>query len=121
MQSNQTLSSLSARILTAIDDVIVNERPDVVLIQGDTTTVAAVAMAAFHRHVMVGHVEAGLRSGDLQSPFPEEMNRRVCSLLTTLHFAPTERAATGSAGRSDSGRPCFRHRQHGHRRIAPGA
>ena len=76
MQSNQTLSGLAARIHTAIDDVIVAERPDVVLIQGDTTTVAAVAMAAFHRHVLVGHVEGGLRSGDMQSPFPEEMNRR---------------------------------------------
>jgi UDP-N-acetylglucosamine 2-epimerase (non-hydrolysing) len=89
MQPNQTLSSLSARVLTALDPVLVAEKPDLVLVQGDTTTALAGAMAAFHRHVPVGHVEAGLRSGNSQSPFPEEMNRRMISRIATLHFAAT--------------------------------
>jgi UDP-N-acetylglucosamine 2-epimerase (non-hydrolysing) len=89
MQPNQTLSSLSARVLTALDPILVAEKPDIVLVQGDTTTALAGAMAAFHRHVPVGHIEAGLRSGNPLSPFPEEMNRRVISRIATLHFAAT--------------------------------
>jgi UDP-N-acetylglucosamine 2-epimerase (non-hydrolysing) len=89
MQPNQTLSSLAARVLTALDPVLVAEQPDMVLVQGDTTTALAGAMAAFHRHIPVGHVEAGLRSGNSQSPFPEEMNRRLISRIATLHFAAT--------------------------------
>lgn len=89
MQPNQTLSSLSARVLSALDPVLLAERPDAVLVQGDTTTALAGAMAAFHRGVPVGHVEAGLRSGDPTSPFPEEMNRRLITRVASWHFAAT--------------------------------
>ena len=89
MQPNQTLSSLSARVLSALDPVLLAERPDVVMVQGDTTTALAGAMAAFHRGIPVGHVEAGLRSGDPTSPFPEEMNRRLITRVASWHFAAT--------------------------------
>jgi UDP-N-acetylglucosamine 2-epimerase (non-hydrolysing) len=89
MQPNQTLSSLSARVLTALDPILLAEKPDLLLVQGDTTTALAGALAAFHRHIPVGHIEAGLRSGNSQSPFPEEMNRRLISRIATLHFAAT--------------------------------
>lgn len=90
MQPNQTLSSLTARILTQMDQVLAAETPDIVLVQGDTTTVMAVSLAAFYRKIPVGHVEAGLRSGDIYSPFPEEINRRVAGVVASFHFAPTE-------------------------------
>ncbi len=89
MQPNQTLSSLAARVLSALDPVLLQEKPDLVLVQGDTTTAFAGALAAFHRHIQVGHVEAGLRSGHRDSPFPEEMNRRLISRIATLHFPAT--------------------------------
>ncbi len=89
MQPNQTLSSLSARVLSALDPILVSEKPDLVIVQGDTTTAFAGAMAAFHRHIPVAHVEAGLRSGNALSPFPEEMNRRLISRIAKLHFAAT--------------------------------
>ena len=89
MKPNQTLSSLAASVLSALDPILVSEKPDMVLVQGDTTTALAGAMAAFHRNIPIGHVEAGLRSGDPLSPFPEEMNRRLISKLATYHFAAT--------------------------------
>ncbi|MCS7055744.1 MAG: UDP-N-acetylglucosamine 2-epimerase (non-hydrolyzing) [Thermoflexales bacterium] len=89
MQPNQGLADLTARILSALDDVFCKAQPDWVLVQGDTTTVMAASLAAFYRHVRIGHVEAGLRSGDLQRPFPEEANRRIADLLADLYFAPT--------------------------------
>jgi UDP-N-acetylglucosamine 2-epimerase (non-hydrolysing) len=89
MQPNQTLSSLAARVLANLDPVLVEEKPDIVIVQGDTTTALAGAMGAFHRQIQVGHVEAGLRSGNRNSPFPEEMNRRLISRIATLHFAAT--------------------------------
>jgi len=92
MQPGQTLAQISARILAALEPVIVEERPDMLLVQGDTTTTMAGALAAFYQHVPVGHVEAGLRTGDLHQPFPEEMNRVVTTRLAALHFAPTETA-----------------------------
>ena len=92
MQPDQTLASLTARLLTRIDSVLDAARPALALVQGDTTTVLAAALACFYRAVPVGHVEAGLRTGDLQSPFPEEANRVLASRLATLHFAPTESA-----------------------------
>ena len=92
MMPNQTLSELTARVVDRIDKVFREEQPDVVLVQGDTTTVMAAALAAFYNNIPVGHVEAGLRSDDLYSPFPEEMNRRVTSILSHYHFAPTEKA-----------------------------
>lgn len=93
MEPDQPLSLLTARILERLDAVLVRERPGLVLVQGDTTTTMAGALAAFYRRIPVGHVEAGLRTGDLSQPFPEEANRVLASRLATLHFAPTPRAA----------------------------
>jgi UDP-N-acetylglucosamine 2-epimerase (non-hydrolysing) len=92
MQPGQTLSGLGAKVLSAIDDVLVAEQPDWVLVQGDTTTVMMSALAAQHRQVRVGHVEAGLRTHDRRNPFPEEMNRVVADHVSDLCFAPTEGA-----------------------------
>jgi UDP-N-acetylglucosamine 2-epimerase (non-hydrolysing) len=92
MTRGQTPSVLLARVLAALDPLLESEAPDLVLVQGDTTTTLAGALAAFHRRIAVGHVEAGLRSADLQAPFPEEMNRRLVTGLATLHFAATEGA-----------------------------
>lgn len=93
MQSGQTLTALTARILGGLEPVLSRAKPDVLLVQGDTTTTMAGALAAFYQGIAVGHVEAGLRTGDLRQPFPEEMNRVLTSRMATLHFAPTERAA----------------------------
>ena len=90
MRPNQSLSSLTAQILEALDPVLENEHPDWVLVQGDTTTVMAASLAAFYRGILVGHVEAGLRTGDKRQPFPEELNRRIASVTADLHFAPTQ-------------------------------
>jgi len=92
MQPGQTLSGLGAKVLSAMDDVLVAEPPDWVLVQGDTTTVMMSALAAQHRQVRVGHVEAGLRTHDRRNPFPEEMNRVVADHVSDLCFAPTEGA-----------------------------
>ncbi|MCX7603938.1 MAG: UDP-N-acetylglucosamine 2-epimerase (non-hydrolyzing) [Bryobacteraceae bacterium] len=93
MEPNQPLGLLTARILERLDDVLLRGQPDLVLVQGDTTTTFAGALAAFYRRIPVGHVEAGLRTGDLGQPFPEEANRVLASRLAALHFAPTPRAA----------------------------
>lgn len=93
MQPNQSLAQLTARCLAGLDDALERYRPDCVVAQGDTTTVLAAALAAFYRRVPFVHVEAGLRTGDLQSPWPEELNRRAAALATSLHCAPTRRAA----------------------------
>ena len=92
MQPNQSLSQLTARVFDELDPVISAERPDWVLVQGDTTTVMAASLVAFYHQVKVGHVEAGLRTGHRYEPFPEEINRRVASVVAEMHFAPTERA-----------------------------
>lgn len=92
MQPNQTLDQLTARILTGVGGVLDRAKPDVVLVHGDTTTTLATSLAAFYRQIPVGHVEAGLRSGSLYAPWPEEMNRRVTTLATRYHFAPTPQA-----------------------------
>ena len=93
MRPRQTLAGLTARVLEALEPVLAAGAPDVVLVQGDTTTTLAGALAAFYHRIPVGHVEAGLRTGDLRQPFPEEMNRLVTTRLAELHFAPTERSA----------------------------
>lgn len=90
MEPNQTLVSLTARALTSISDVIAREKPDVILVQGDTTTAMVAGLAGFYAKVPVGHVEAGLRTAERYDPFPEEINRRLLSQLATFHFAPTE-------------------------------
>ncbi len=92
MQPNQTLAGFTARALQAIDGYVAEELPDLVIVQGDTTSVLSAALAAFYHHVPIGHVEAGLRTGDLQAPWPEEANRILTSRLTALHFAPTRSA-----------------------------
>lgn len=94
MGRDQTLNGIAARILSSFDEVLVRSQPDVVIVQGDTTTTLACALAAFYRRVRVAHVEAGLRTGDRFSPFPEEINRRLTTGLTDWHFAPTERGRT---------------------------
>lgn len=93
MQPGQTLADLTARTLVAVDGYLAKSQPDLILVQGDTTTVLAASLAAFYRHVPVGHVEAGLRTGNLQSPFPEEANRVLTTRLADLHFAPTQSSA----------------------------
>ncbi len=92
MQENQTLSGLTSRILLGVDAVLQKERPDWVLVQGDTTTAMAAALVAFYHKVKIGHIEAGLRTGDLQNPFPEEANRKIIDSFSDLYFAPTEMA-----------------------------
>jgi len=93
MRPGQTLPELTARVLTHVDRTLDRLKPDLVLVQGDTTTVMAAALAAFYRQIPVGHVEAGLRTHDRYNPFPEEINRRIAGQLASLHFAPTQRAA----------------------------
>ncbi len=89
MQPGQQLSDLTAGVVQSVTRTLREVQPDFLLVQGDTTTAMAAAMAAFYEQIPVGHVEAGLRTGDLRNPFPEEMNRRVVATLATLHFAPT--------------------------------
>jgi UDP-N-acetylglucosamine 2-epimerase (non-hydrolysing) len=89
MRPNQSLSSLTAAVFTTLEPVIDQARPDWVLIQGDTTTVMATALLAYYHHIHIGHIEAGLRTGDKWQPFPEEINRRVAGVVADLHFAPT--------------------------------
>jgi len=93
MLPGQTLFQSTSRILAALEKVLVDERPAMVIVQGDTTTTLCGALAGFYSHVPVAHVEAGLRTGDLLQPFPEEMNRVLTSKITSLHFAATEQAA----------------------------
>jgi UDP-N-acetylglucosamine 2-epimerase (non-hydrolysing) len=90
MQPNQNLAQLTARIFTELDPVLKAERPDWLLVQGDTTTVMAAALLGYYNQVNIGHVEAGLRTFDKWQPFPEEINRRVAGVVADLHFAPTE-------------------------------
>ncbi|MBO9541329.1 UDP-N-acetylglucosamine 2-epimerase (non-hydrolyzing) [bacterium] len=92
MQPGQTLPDLTGRVLTQLTPVLKELKPQLVLVHGDTSTTMASSLAAFYEQIPVGHVEAGLRTEDLYNPFPEEMNRRVASQLTRLHFAPTSKA-----------------------------
>lgn len=91
MQERQTLTSITARILEKLEPILINEKPDAVLVHGDTTTSFAAALAAFYRQISVGHVEAGLRTYDKYSPYPEEMNRLLTDRISSLYFAPTEK------------------------------
>ncbi len=93
MKERQSLAYLTSSILTALDQLLEEERPDLVLAQGDTTTTFVAGLAAFYREIPFGHVEAGLRTDTIYSPFPEEFNRRAASQVTRLHFAPTHAAA----------------------------
>lgn len=92
MRPGQQLADLTSRLITALDEVMASEQPAAVIAQGDTTSVMAAALAAFYRRIPFCHVEAGLRTGDMSNPFPEEMNRVIAGRLAALHFAPTVRA-----------------------------
>ncbi|OGW97375.1 MAG: UDP-N-acetylglucosamine 2-epimerase [Omnitrophica WOR_2 bacterium GWA2_45_18] len=89
MQPQQTLSDLTCRVMSLMNDTLRELSPDMLLVQGDTTTVFGSAMAAFYNRIPVGHIEAGLRSYDIHNPFPEEINRRLTTVLAKMHFAPT--------------------------------
>jgi UDP-N-acetylglucosamine 2-epimerase (non-hydrolysing) len=91
MEPNQTPNQVCWRVLASLDPILAQERPDMILVQGDTTTAMSGALAGFHRGIPVAHVEAGLRSGDAYNPYPEEMNRRLITRLATYHFAATPR------------------------------
>lgn len=92
MSTRQALADFTSRALLALSSCFTELKPDVVLVQGDTTTVMAASLAAHYLGIPIGHVEAGLRSGNLRNPFPEELNRRLASAVADLHFAPTEQA-----------------------------
>lgn len=92
MSHNQSLSELTAKVLQGIEPVLADVRPDILLVQGDTTTTMAASLASFYRRVVIGHVEAGLRTNNKFHPFPEEINRRIASVAADIHFAPTERS-----------------------------
>lgn len=92
MKQGQTLTDITTRALCGLREVFQRELPDLVLVHGDTTTTFVAALAAFYAQIPVGHVEAGLRTGNKYSPFPEEMNRKLASVLADFHFAPTETA-----------------------------
>src|SRR5258708_16741790 len=94
MRPNQSLAGLTARLMEAIDGWLEERRPDIALVQGDTTTVLVAALACFYRQIPIGHVEAGLRTGNIKSPFPDEANRKLATSLVSLHFAPTLTAHT---------------------------
>lgn len=90
MSAGQSITDITTRVLSGMEEILVKEHPDLVLVHGDTTTTMAAALAAFYQKIDVGHVEAGLRSGNIYSPYPEEMNRMITGALAKLHFAPTE-------------------------------
>ncbi|MGY2222318.1 non-hydrolyzing UDP-N-acetylglucosamine 2-epimerase [Pseudomonas gingeri] len=92
MRANQSLCVLTSRLLTRFEETLLEWRPDAVLAQGDTTTVLAVALSCFYLRIPFGHVEAGLRTGDMANPFPEELNRTMASRIARWHFAPTQKA-----------------------------
>lgn len=89
MTNNQTPNQVLSKTISALDEILEKEKPDLILVQGDTTTTLAGALAGFNRDIAVGHIEAGLRTGNIRSPFPEEMNRRLISQAATFHFAAT--------------------------------
>lgn len=89
MEKQQTLTTITSKATLGLEKVLQNVKPDIVLVHGDTTTTFAAALAAFYNHVAIGHVEAGLRSFDLQSPYPEEANRRLVGVIADVHFSPT--------------------------------
>ena len=92
MRAGQTLGDVTSAVLAGLDGILADFRPDLVLVHGDTTTTLAASLAAYYRHVPVGHVEAGLRTGNIYSPWPEEVNRKVAGAIAELHFSPTEQS-----------------------------
>lgn len=92
MKAGQSLPEITSRVLMGLDPVLADFEPDLVLVHGDTTTTLSASLAAYYRRIPVGHVEAGLRTGDIYSPWPEEINRKITGTIAALHFVPTERA-----------------------------
>ena len=92
MKKNQSLTDITCNVLMQLGQVLENEKPDMVLVHGDTSTSFAAALSAFYHHIPVGHVEAGLRTYNVQSPYPEEFNRQCVDMITDLFFSPTEYA-----------------------------
>lgn len=107
METEQTLSSITNKVLRELDGVLKKEKPDIVLVHGDTTTTFAAALSAFYNQIPTGHVEAGLRTWDKYSPFPEEMNRQLTDVLTDLYFAPTEVSKNNLLAENHSGSKIF--------------
>ena len=113
MEEKQSLFDITSKVLLQMKDVLTEVRPDVVLVHGDTTTTFAAALACFYLQIPVGHVEAGLRTYNIYSPYPEEFNREAVGLLAEYHFAPTEKAKENLL-REGKGRRGFLSRQYGH-------
>ncbi len=107
MKPGQTLTHITAEVLKGIEEVIIKEKPDLVLVHGDTTTAMAAALAAFYQQVKVGHVEAGLRTYDKYSPFPEEMNRQIIDRIADYLFAPTEISKENIGNKLNKGQKIF--------------
>ena len=119
MVPRQALASLTSRCIEGLEPVMLAEAPDVVIAEGDTTTVFATALVAFYNRIPFAHVEAGLRTWDYANPFPEEFNRQAAGKLAALHFAPTDQARANLL-REGGGGGRRGHRQHGDRRPAVG-
>lgn len=92
MKDGQGLTEITTRVLIGLEDILRNERPDIILVHGDTTTTLAASLAGYYQKIPVGHIEAGLRTGNIYSPWPEEINRKISGAIAELHFAPTEKA-----------------------------
>lgn len=107
MKQGQTLTHITAEVLRGIEEVVIKERPELVLVHGDTTTAMAATLAAFYQQVPVGHVEAGLRTYDKYSPFPEEMNRQIIDRIADYLFAPTETSKQNLGDRLNKGQKVF--------------
>ena len=112
MTANQTLDQLTARLLAERRRGAGPGAPDRVIVQGDTATAMAGALAAYYRRIPVSHVEAGLRSGDIYAPWPEEVNRKIVGTIADQHFAPTDARPRALRARERAGRAHSRHRQH---------
>ena len=113
MKKDQTPNEVCSKILAKFDKILKTEQPDLILVQGDTATTLAGALAGFNRKIPVGHIEAGLRSGNIHSPFPEEMNRRLVSQIASFHFAATEKNRRNLLAEHVAERKDFRDRKHG--------
>jgi UDP-N-acetylglucosamine 2-epimerase (non-hydrolysing) len=113
MKPGQGLADITSAILLGMGPVFSTFKPDMVLVHGDTTTTLATSLAAYYHRIPVGHIEAGLRTGNLYAPWPEEANRKLTGALAALHFAPTEGVATEPAARGCRRRCHPRHRQYG--------
>lgn len=107
MQDRQTLKDITIRALDGLDNVMKEVKPDIVLVHGDTTTTFVASLAAYYNQIAVGHVEAGLRTGNKYSPYPEEMNRQMAGVLADLHFAPTEQSHGNLMGENKKGENIF--------------